>query len=908
MSRFVFSISCMCVLLITVAAEGQNPPPMVPRDAAPSALVIESLKADWLTPEEKADLRVAHGTWNEQDLESPVRRAMAARITGRFSDPVFENPEVPVTLRAEAMIARGHGKDAIALLEGVEGMEAIGLRARAYEQSGFPEAAGREAEMILAARSDVMPTIAEVLAVVDAMRVRARTNGTPARDYQTMLDLLGNARDQINRLDPGVRIAEGDLLLARNDPAEAIPALHEALGLNPRAAWAWYLLGDTAISQFDFDGAASAMQTLRNLGPGETGEHPLATLLEARSAMVREDPDLARDVLDELLNKEPRMPRAIALRAAVEAVRYDEQAMKDWLDALDEVSPGSAMGYYEVGRALAFDRQYDEAANALKEAIRRRPAWPVPYIELGLLEMQTGRDGEARAALEIAEQLDPFNVRAAFSLFLLEEMETYEVRESEHFILKSKPGIDEIVASMMLEPLEEMHAVVAERFQHEPDRKTVIELMPDHKFFSVRITGMPQIHTVAACTGPLIAIEVPREGPKDEHLGLFDWLKVLRHEYTHTITLSQTRNRIPHWLTEAAAVSMEFAPRKYTTARELAQRWRRGELFDLEEINWAFVRPKKPGDRSFAYAQGYWMVEYMNETFGDSALVRLLARYFEGVRESEAMPQALGVSREEFYEGFLLWAGEQVASWGLDPKPSLDELADRIREADPEQRVELEEAKRRRLEEIAAMISGEAGRAVEGDGSRSDAKDWPPLRRPPVSIDGQTLAQLHEEHPEHPDLLELVLRRTDLDQDVLDPESRELLETYARVRPVDPFPHRVLARTLLESDEPTEAISHLKELDLRSENDNTYALEMARLLRKARKPAQALEAAERAVRMNPYAPANRELAAAAAVEAGDLAAAKRHIEALVLLEPDQPRHGRRIKAIERLMGSGNEEG
>ena len=72
-------------------------------------------------------------------------------------------------------------------------------------------------------------------------------------------------------------------------------------------------------------------------------------------------------------------------------------------------------------------------------------------------------------------------------------------------------------------PLERMHEDVADRFQHEPDRKTVIELMPD-KFFPV-ITGMPAFTPWPA--GPLI-VEVPREGPPEKHSPL-RWLKVLRH-------------------------------------------------------------------------------------------------------------------------------------------------------------------------------------------------------------------------------------------------------------------------------------------------------------------------------------------------------------------------------------------
>ena len=57
------------------------------------------------------------------------------------------------------------------------------------------------------------------------------------------------------------------------------------------------------------------------------------------------------------------------------------------------------------------------------------------------------------------------------------------------------------MALMMPATLERIHATVAGRFNFEPPIKTTIELMPDHKRFSVRITGMPHIHTVAACTG-----------------------------------------------------------------------------------------------------------------------------------------------------------------------------------------------------------------------------------------------------------------------------------------------------------------------------------------------------------------------------------------------------------------------
>ncbi|MFN9908638.1 MAG: peptidase MA family metallohydrolase, partial [bacterium] len=182
----------------------------------------------------------------------------------------------------------------------------------------------------------------------------------------------------------------------------------------------------------------------------------------------------------------------------------------------------------------------------------------------------------------------------------------------------------------MPEALERMHAEVSARFGHEPAEKTTIELLPDHEFFAVRITGMPGIHTMAASTGPVIAMEVPRRGNPRKHLGTFDWLEVLRHEYAHTVTLSQTENRIPHWLTEALAVSVETKPRTYETCMQLAQALRTDKLFPLDRIKWAFVRPESPNDRPLAYAQGRWMVEFLEATWGSEVVPRLLERYRQG--------------------------------------------------------------------------------------------------------------------------------------------------------------------------------------------------------------------------------------------------------------------------------------
>ncbi|MCH2143669.1 MAG: tetratricopeptide repeat protein [Phycisphaerales bacterium] len=878
------------------SVDAQQAPPLVPDGFDLVEPALNALESEWLTEQERSALRVEHGIWNEADLVDPQQAADAALSIWRLDDPVFEDPSVSPIKKAEAMLRRGRHDEAMALLAGLEDRRARLLVAVLLERMGRFDAADEAVDSVLLGLDTLKSEDSDdLVSAVEAMAIRGRVQGRPSRDYQAMMKLLGRARNDLDRLGWRSRLTEARLLVEKHNRVEGIAALHEVLGLNPRCAEAWYLLGTIALDIFDFDSATRAIAALHRLD----SQNPLAALLQAESALVNNDPDLAITILDALLAREDRMREALALRAAADAVAYDLESARRRLREMDELAPGTSDGWFVVGRHLAKNRQYQDAADILEEAVRRRENHSPPLIELGLLEMQSGRDDRALDVLQKVAEVDPFNERATFSLRLLEELAGFESIDTEHFVIRYRPGEDEVVARMMPEALEAMHESVSSRFGHEPADRTVIEVMPNHQFFSVRITGMPWIHTMAACTGPVIAIEVPREGPISDHLGLFDWLEVMRHEYTHTITLDRTRNRIPHWLTEAASVSMETKPRDYQTQQMLARAFRAGELFDMEEINWAFIRPRKATDRPMAYAQGAWMVEFMNQTWGEGALVDLLDHYFDGLPEADAMPAVLGISRETFHDRFLDWAAGEVTGWGLYPTPALDELRLADMEVDPDHADALREARASRLGGVASRLVGRVG-APSGAGS-DEPVAWPALRPPSVALTDEQVDGWLEGHPDHPDLLEHAVRRAVDRDERVDDGTIAMLERYRDARPGDPYPDRVLARILLESDEPGRAVPFLTRLDALSIKDPSYAWELARLHRASGDMESALESATRMARIDPYRAEFRELAAAIAIEHGSLDDARRHIEALVLIEPDRPIHQRRLAAITQLI-------
>lgn len=827
----------------------------VPAKVELSPAVRAALQSPAITDPERAALRLRHGVWDDGDTASATDRARAALAISDFGSAALSDPAAPATVRAEALIASGRPEDALPLVEGAVDSRGALVCALALD------ALGRTAEGTAKAR--VAKTVGETdgatrdeqMDAIEATALLARLEGRPSRDWQSMLDTLAKLRDA-DQLDPRPRLLEGRLLVEKDRFEDGVAALREALGRNLRSGEALYLLGRVAVQTFDFDGARQAATHLRAINP----THPHAALLDAESALQSRDAAAAVAVLDPLLARAPAQRQALALRAAADGMRFDMVSLAARLAKLDQLMPGSPLGPYEAGRFLALARQYAEASSALSEASKRAPGWSAPVAELGLLEMQAGRDAEALAALQLAVSLDAFDQRASHSLTLVEALANWKRFDGKHFVVRCKPGIDEALAAWMPAALDAMHGDITAWLGYVPGAPTIIELHPDHKSFAVRITGMPWIHTIAASTGPLIALEAPREGAPQLHLGTFDWLEVLRHEYVHTVTLEQTRNRIPHWFTEALATRLETRPRSWDSIQLLAQAFDSETIFDLDSINLAFVRPKKKTDRSQAYAQGAWMVEFIEKEWGREAIMKLLALYRDGAVEATAFSDVLGVDRVEFMKRFNAYAEADLRAWGMLAEPSIATMVNEIR-----------------------TETGAADGAVEIDAARLDA--------------------LLAKHPKHPDLLELWLRRRLKGDASPDAETLGQLAAYSATRPMDPWPHRVLAKSALLAGDSLAAIPHLEALDNCSDNDGNFAKELARIERARKNLPLALEHATKAARISAYDPAAREFVAAIAVEAGDLPTARLHIQALIFLEPTVDRHRQRLAKVDEMIAA-----
>lgn len=870
------------------SALASPPPEESPEDAGPDVpapdvapAVTRLLNAPYLSDEEKKDLRVFHGLWEAADLDTPGRRARAALTVGAYDHPALSDPQAPPLDRAEAMVRRGELREALALLDGAADeagrMRAVRLRAEALHLLGrHAEAAEAVGPAVARLSREQASDPEEVAEAVRALLIRTRVLGSSdeqGSDYNLLLWLLSVARQEMSRLSWPVRLAEAELLYSQGQGGEAQAAAIETLTLNPRAAGAIALMGELAVDRFDSGTAGQAATILRELQnelpPGEGWEPGVsldAALVEGRSWLREREPERGEAIARAALERFPHSPRLLALEAAIAAGSYRFSRVRELLEAYEERFPGSALGHFAVGNALGEARQYEAAAGHLAEARVREPNWAEPSLELGLLLAQAGRDAEAERPLADAVRQNPFHVRARNSLKLVRELQTFETIETEHFVIRYRDGIDEVLAREMPPLLDGMFAAVTGSpddpgtpygIDHVPERKTIIELMPSHEWFSVRITGMPRIWTVAAATGPIVAFESPQEGPGFS-AGPYDWLRVMRHEFTHTVTLSRSRNRIAHWMTEAAAVQLEDAPRDYQRWTLLTQAWNEGRLFDLRTINTAFVRPERPSDRSLAYAQGQWMYEFILDEWGARAPLEIMDLMAEGQPIGPALERVLGVTGDEFLSRFRGYAREQLVAAGMILPEGTPTVADLLRAAGKEPQ-----------------------RATMAD-----------------------LEALAEEHPGHPDLLDRLVRMKLARRSGSPTEDMiPLLEAYAAARPVDDLPHRMLAKLHLDRGDPESleaAIPHLEFLDVREVHSAGYAAELTERYAAIGDLENALAKAERTTRIAPFDADYRELAARVALQAKAYDAAERHLRALVDIEPDREIHKRRLEALERV--------
>jgi len=823
------------------------------------------------------------GDPGESDAAGRVLMAQVARLLGRYDEAI--------NLLREAIAIDSDHAAARRMLGQM--FEMLGRRDEAVEAFGWFN------ERIT--KMGALPPNAAWLtdAAIGFMRYSVLTQTHVAdRTKYVLHDMLQQAYGRLDRSYWPARIAAGDLLREKFSNGEddgSVSDYTAALRINEHLCEAFVGLGWVRLESWNFE--AVEKQAEKALAVND--RFPPALHLLASKLVIERRYKQAEAVCDRALALNKNDLEALSIKSAAAACRYD-QSLVDALELrVARINPKCARYYQWLGDALGGIRQYAASEAAYRKAIELEPTNANARAELGLMYMQWGEESQAREAMEGAWVLDQFNQRTKFTLDLLDSLEQFDTYETAHFIVKSDPAKDPGLAETVGLYLEEIYEDLIADYEYPLKKKTIIELFPTSKSFAVRITGKPWIHTVGACTGRVIALASPHKRPGSS--GTYNLARVLKHEFTHTVTLAATRNRVPHWFTEGLAVYQEDAPRSFAWRRLLAAAARRGELFTLESINWGFMRPRKPTDRQMAYAQSEWMCEYIVERFGYDALNKMLTQFREIKTPREVFAESLGVEPEAFSADFLVWAKTQIEAWGFDMTPPED--ADALRKEAKEH--EDDAAAWGRLAR-AEFDAGSLEAAVE---AARKAIELDPKDPDGLEIYSRTLVmameQVHSADERASYYDELLASLTPLAE--ASPKSwtapKYLAEIYLareqydlaiaplkrlqRLCPADPSSWRGLAGVYLEQDDLDAARTQLLELARLDENDAEVRSHLGRVFRHRAEPGEARYWYREALFIDPFSVNTNEAYADLVMQMGDSETAFRVYKLLTSLSPGE---------------------
>lgn len=482
------------------------------------------------------------------------------------------------------------------------------------------------------------------------------------RLHQTILDMLIESYDRIDRTYRPARVAAAEFFLARDNRGEAQKELEAAMKMNPNDPYVLNLIGTLLVGAYRLDQSDALAVELNRVAPGS----PEAALLRARSMLRLGQARAALPMIDRVLAGRPRDLEALSLQAAARALQLDDDGLQESLSNIDAMDPDNATSRVEIADALSFSHQDERAIPFLNQAVERAPWWASARHTLGKVNMEVGLEDDARVALEAAYSVDPYNATTVNFLRLLDDMQKFQVFETEHLRFLFTQADASVVVNHFAPYLEKVWPQLCERFGYTPPWKPSVQIFPDRDTFSVRVAGLPGFENYGVAQGRAVITLSPRASAS---MGTFNWARVLTHELAHTVHLSKTGGRVPRWLTEGLAVGTENVAFRFEWVPPVLWHAATNDRIPrIAALTDTIQNPKRPVDSELGYMTGCWIGQYIETIGGREAIVKLLHAYSEGKSDDDAFRASIGMSVSEFEPKFHAWAKDLVKTWGYDPE------------------------------------------------------------------------------------------------------------------------------------------------------------------------------------------------------------------------------------------------
>ncbi len=657
-------------------------------------------------------------------------------------------------------------------------------------------------------------------------------------DPKTILEQL---YDPARKAQPESRdsyLACGDLALEKGDSALAAKSFANATKKFPEDADAWYGLA-RAYASSDDEAMQAALEKVFALNQGHVG----GWLLVAENQIEAENYPEAEKSLAAALKTNPNRPEAHALRAVLAHLRADPKGEAAALAAARKFWRENPAVPHLVGRKLSQKYRFAEGAALQREALKYDPRFLPAKAQLANDLLRLGQNDEGWKLADEVQRADPYDV-VAFNLTTLREaLAKFRTLTSEHFLVRMEPREADIYGAEVLALLERAHATLTKKYGVTLPEQTVVEIFPDQKDFAIRTFGLPGgVGYLGVCFGRVITANSPAA-----HTGTTaNWQAVLWHEFTHVVTLTMTKNKMPRWLSEGISVYEERQSRGNWGER-MKPRYRAmmlgADLTPVSKLSAAFMAPKTPAHLGFAYYESSLVVEWLIQRWGLEKMKRVLGDLARGVEINAALAAHFAPIAKLDAE---FAAHAQQLAKGTGPK--LDWSA-------PPRGILADETK---AQEWAAANPNNFTALFETAKTQLEAKRWTEAKAPlqklielwPEQHDAESaytlLAKAHRELGETDAELVMLNKVVTLCDDAPEACARLIelaaarkdwravltnAERFAAINPLIPAPHRSAAEAHEALGETTDAIASYRTL-LRLDPPNPAELHyrLARLL------------------------------------------------------------------------------
>jgi tetratricopeptide (TPR) repeat protein len=327
--------------------------------------------------------------------------------------------------------------------------------------------------------------------------------------------------------------------------------------------------------------------------------------------------------------------RSIAEKIEVDLEAWDVPGAAKGVDELVQAYPDSPESAYFRGRVLFEQGKYDEAVKAFRQA-GERGVTPGTYD--ALLRRGTSQvENDARLARAAAE-----------------ETASDETFESEHFVLKTRPGKDTLLAPYALAALEKAYAGLTKDLGVVPPGKVRVEIYDSARSLAhvspLTVEQIKASGTIALCKYSRLMITSPKA-----LLRGYAWLDTVSHEFVHYLVTQKGRNTVPIWLQEGLAKFLETRWRGTpglavddVSLQLLHDAARKNKLIPFSRMHPSIAMLPTQEQAALAFAEVEAAIRLLYQRGGQAALTELVSAMASGFSDQQAVAQAYGKSFKEF--------------------------------------------------------------------------------------------------------------------------------------------------------------------------------------------------------------------------------------------------------------------